>query len=126
MVLVGNPWSASRRPRSLPQPIGGIGQLLPPGAGGNLLRSTAFFGGAGSGSHLVVLAAYAAVGLAALWAGALWRRRHAADAATGAARPMTTTMQRWLEALDAAQQAVQVAASLVCSHPTRRQAPADG
>ena len=41
MVLVGNPFSGvGSAPELLPQPVGGIGQLMPPGAGGNLLRST--------------------------------------------------------------------------------------
>src|SRR5262249_45929856 len=44
MVLVGNAWSGiSSAPEMLPKPLGLIGQLIPPGAGGNLLRSTAFF-----------------------------------------------------------------------------------
>jgi hypothetical protein len=48
MVLVGNPLSGvSSAPELLPEPAGAIGQLLPPGAGGSLLRSTAFFDGAG-------------------------------------------------------------------------------
>jgi hypothetical protein len=58
MVFVGNPFSAvGSAPELLPQPVGGIGQLLPPGAGGNLLRSTGFFDGAGAGGHVAVLAA---------------------------------------------------------------------
>jgi hypothetical protein len=36
---------------------------MPPGAGGNLLRSTGFFDGAAAGGHLVVLLAWAAAGL---------------------------------------------------------------
>ena len=54
------------RPELLPQPVGGIGQLLPPGAGGNLLRSTGFFDGAAAGEHALVLAIWAAAGLLAL------------------------------------------------------------
>ncbi len=82
MILVGNPWSAvASAPELLPQPVGGIGQLLPPGAGGNLLRSTAFFDGAGATGHLLVLAAWAAVGLGAIWAGALLARRRSASRA---------------------------------------------
>jgi len=69
MVLVGNPWSGiSSAPELLPSPIGAIGQLLPPGAGGNLLRSTSSFDGAGSGGHLTVLLAWATLGLAVMWA----------------------------------------------------------
>jgi hypothetical protein len=67
MIFVGNPFSAAgSAPELLPQPVGGIGQLLPPGAGANLLRSTGFFDGAGAGDHLVVLATWTVVGLAAL------------------------------------------------------------
>ena len=67
MILVGNPFSAAAAaPELLPQPVGGIGQLMPPGAGANLLRSTGFFDGAGAGEHLLVLAVWALVGLAAL------------------------------------------------------------
>ena len=65
MVLVGNPFSAvSSAPEMLPQPVGVIGQLLPPGAGANLLRSTGFFDGAAAGGHVAVLAAWALAGLA--------------------------------------------------------------
>jgi hypothetical protein len=50
MVLVGNPLSGiSSAPERLPEPAGALGPLLPPGAGGSLLRSTAFFDGAGVG-----------------------------------------------------------------------------
>ncbi len=48
MIFVGNPFSGvGSAPELLPEPAGAIGQLLPPGAGGNLLRSTGFFDGAG-------------------------------------------------------------------------------
>jgi hypothetical protein len=78
MVLVANPWSGiSSAPELLPQPIGLIGQLLPPGAGGNLLRSTAYFDGAGSGWHLAVLVGWAAFGFSAIYAGGLLQRRRA-------------------------------------------------
>jgi hypothetical protein len=76
MILCGNPWSGiSSAPELLPEPVGGIGQLLPPGAGGNLLRSTSFFDGAGSAGHLTVLLAWTAVGLASLGAAVLRGRR---------------------------------------------------
>jgi hypothetical protein len=71
MVLVGNPFSGvGSAPELLPRPAGGIGQLLPPGAGGNLLRSTGFFDGAAAGGHLAVLLAWAAAGLVATVAAA--------------------------------------------------------
>ena len=65
MVLLGNPLSgAATAPEMLPGWSGSLGQLLPPGAGGQLLRSTAFFDGHGTGGSLVVLAAWAVLGAA--------------------------------------------------------------
>ena len=82
MVLIGNPFSGvSTAPEMLPRPVGDIGQLLPPGAGGNLLRSTAFFDGADAGGHVVVLVAWVLVGLAALAAAAMRKRRLAPQSA---------------------------------------------
>jgi hypothetical protein len=76
MILVGNPFSAAAAaPELLPQPVGGIGQLMPPGAGANLLRSTGFFDGAGAGEHIAVLGVWALVGLAALCTAAASGRR---------------------------------------------------
>ena len=67
MIFVGNPFSAAATaPELLPQPVGGLGQLMPPGAGANLLRSTGFFDGAGSAEHVAVLAVWAVAGLAAM------------------------------------------------------------
>ena len=78
MVFVGNPFSGvGSAPELLPQPVGAIGQLLPPGAGGNLLRSTGFFDGAGGGPHLMVLAAWTLTGVALVLAAGL--RGAAAD-----------------------------------------------
>jgi hypothetical protein len=72
MVFIGNPFSAAATaPELLPQPVGGLGQLLPPGAGANLLRSTGFFDGAGSAEHVAVLAVWAVAGLAAMLLGRL-------------------------------------------------------
>jgi hypothetical protein len=66
MVLIGNPWSGmSSAPELLPSPAGTIGALLPPGAGGSLLRSSAFFDGAGAAGALWVLGAWALAGVAA-------------------------------------------------------------
>jgi hypothetical protein len=81
MVFVGNPFSGvSSAPQLLPSPAGRLGQLLPPGAGASLLRSSAFFHGYGSGSHLVVLAIWAGCGLTAVMASQAVRRRRAAAA----------------------------------------------
>jgi hypothetical protein len=78
MMLIGNPFSGvSSAPEMLPQPVGDIGQLMPPGAGGNLLRSSAFFEGAGAGSHIAVLLAWIAVGAVAMAAAAVRARRAA-------------------------------------------------
>lgn len=83
MALVGNPFSgASSAPELLPQPVGAIGQLMPPGAGANLLRSTGFFDGAAAAGHVAVLAAWALAGVTLLLvAGLRGRRRVAAPVA---------------------------------------------
>jgi hypothetical protein len=86
MVLIGNPFSgAASAPEMLPEPVGGIGQLLPPGAGANLLRSTGFFDGAAAGAPVAVLLAWALGGLALVALAAVRGRRPAATpAAVGA------------------------------------------
>ncbi|MFD6451639.1 hypothetical protein ACFWF3_12740 [Nocardia sp. NPDC060220] len=76
MLLVGNPFSAATSaPELLPQPWGTIGQLLPPGAAAALLRSVAYFDGAGALAPLTVLLAWAAGGVALLGLGALRSRQ---------------------------------------------------
>jgi hypothetical protein len=81
MVLVGNPFAGvASGPEMLPEPVGGLGQLMPPGAGGNLLRSTGFFEGAAAGGHVAVLGAWALAGLAALFGASLLRRRATSSA----------------------------------------------
>lgn len=88
MLLLGNPWSGiSSPPELLPRPIGDIGQLLPPGAGASGLRGTAFFDGAGSGRPLLVLAAWALAGLAAMTGAALLGRRRNRAGDGDATRP---------------------------------------
>lgn len=62
--LVGNPLSAvAAAPELLPQPWGLVGQWLPPGAGGTLLRSVSWFDGAGSTQPLWTLAGWAVLGV---------------------------------------------------------------
>jgi hypothetical protein len=64
MVFVGNPFSGiTSAPELLPKAIGRLGQLLPPGAGSNLVRSTAYFDGNGAALHVVVLAAWSVLGV---------------------------------------------------------------
>ena len=76
IVFVGNPWSGiASAPELLPKAAGFTGQLLPPGAGGNLLRNTAFFDGASGGGQLAVLLVWTALGLGAIMAGAAMQRR---------------------------------------------------
>jgi hypothetical protein len=78
MVFLGNPFSgAGSAPELLPEPVGGLGQLLPPGAGANLLRSTGFFDGAAATGPIVVLLAWIALGLGALGLAAMRGRRPA-------------------------------------------------
>ncbi|HEY1358106.1 MAG TPA: hypothetical protein VGF21_07365 [Thermoleophilaceae bacterium] len=75
LVLIGNPFSAvGSAPELLPQPVGAIGQLMPPGAGANMLRSTGFFDNAAAGGHAAVLLAWAAVGFVLLAAAHMLRR----------------------------------------------------
>jgi len=65
MFLVGNALSGiAAAPELLPQPWGEVGQWLPIGAGGTLLRSVAYFGGNGAAFAATVLTAYAIGGLA--------------------------------------------------------------
>jgi hypothetical protein len=78
MMLVGNPLSGtSTAPEMLPGWSGALGQLMPPGAGGRLLRSTAFFEGRGVAQAVTVLAAWVALGAALCLIGGLRARRTA-------------------------------------------------
>src|SRR6185312_1934735 len=64
MFLVGNALSGiAAAPQLLPQPWGAVGQWLPIGAGGTLLRSAAYFDGHGGWHAGAVLSAYAIGGL---------------------------------------------------------------
>ncbi len=86
MMFVGNPWSGvTSAPHLLPEPAATIGQLLPTGAAGNLLRSVAFFDGAAAGGYVVVLAAWLVAGLALIATATLRRRQPAVHAAPVAA-----------------------------------------
>jgi len=78
MIFVANPFAgAASAPELLPVPAGLIGQLMPPGAGANLLRSTASFDSAGANAHVAVLATWAVAGLALLVVAGLRQRRTA-------------------------------------------------
>lgn len=72
MMLIGNPLSGtSTAPEMLPGWSGALGRLLPPGAGAQLLRSTAFFDGRGATHPVVVLAIWLALGAVLCLAGSL-------------------------------------------------------
>jgi len=76
MMLLGNPLSgASSAPEMLPQPWGALGQLLPPGAGSQALRSVTYFDGAAAGAPLAVLGVWAAAGLTLVALAGLRARR---------------------------------------------------
>lgn len=82
-LLLGNPLSGlSSAPEFLPSGWGALGQLLPPGASATLLRSNAFFDGAGSSASLLVLTSWLLLGLGLTGVAAARRRRTAADGAT--------------------------------------------
>ncbi|MFE0172054.1 ABC transporter permease [Streptomyces sp. NPDC059002] len=88
MVLLGNPFSGvTSAPQLLPEPVGFIGQLLPPGAGGSLLRSVSFFDGARAAGPALTLGLWAALGLTAVVLGALRGRRAPVTAERTVVRP---------------------------------------
>lgn len=65
MILLGNALSgAATSPHLLPTGFAQLGQLLPAGATGSLLRSTSGFGGTGATAPALVLAAWAVAGAA--------------------------------------------------------------
>ena len=87
LTAVGTALSRSPAEAGIP---GAAGQFLPPGAGGSLLRSTAFFDGAAATHPVVVLLSWLAFGALLCAAGALRSgRRPAADATGPAARETT-------------------------------------
>jgi hypothetical protein len=78
-LLLGNPLSGlGSAPELLPSGWGALGQLLPQGANATLLRSTAFFDGAGATTATVVLTCWAAAGAVLIVIAALRQRSQAA------------------------------------------------
>jgi hypothetical protein len=74
-LLVGNPLSGlNSAPEMLPSGWGELGQWLPQGATATLLRSTAFFDGAGSTMPILILTCWAAAGVALIVLAALRQR----------------------------------------------------
>ncbi|MFF1718388.1 ABC transporter permease [Streptomyces sviceus] len=67
VMFLGNPFSgAASAPQLLPEPVGTIGQWLPPGASATLLRSVSFFDGAAATGPALTLTWWAALGLGAV------------------------------------------------------------
>ncbi|WP_238018008.1 hypothetical protein KZZ52_57495 [Dactylosporangium sp. AC04546] len=78
MMLLGNPLSGlASAPEMLPSGWGALGQYLPPGAAGTLLRSSAFFDGNAATRPVLVLTAWAVLGLLLVGASVLRGRRSA-------------------------------------------------
>lgn len=91
MLLLGNPLSGTTSaPEMLPSGWGTFGQLLPPGAGGTLLRSTSFFDGAAAGGPLLVLISWVLGGV--LLATIAWSVRERTSAgSTSPAAPASSS-----------------------------------
>ncbi|GAB2812506.1 ABC transporter permease [Streptomyces daliensis] len=88
-VLLGNPFSGvTSAPEMLPGPVGAIGQWLPPGAGGTLLRSVSFFDGHGADTPVLVLTVWAVAGLTLVTIGGLRGRAPVAERPERAREPM--------------------------------------
>lgn len=76
VMFLGNPFSgASSAPQMLPEPVGTMGQWLPPGAGASLLRSVSYFDGAAATGPTLTLAWWAALGLGAVLLGSALKSR---------------------------------------------------
>ena len=82
MMFLGNPLAGiSTTSAWLPAGLGAFGQILPPGAAGTLVRSAAYFGGAGGLVAGLTLAAWIIGGLVLL---AVGKRRSASTAGAAA------------------------------------------
>jgi hypothetical protein len=78
-LLLGNPLSGlNSSPEMLPTGWGQFGQWLPQGANATLLRSTAFFDGAGGELPIVVLTCWSLLGVALVVVAALRQRSRSA------------------------------------------------
>ena len=85
MMFIANPLSGMATGwQWLPSPWGFIGQLLPIGSTGTLVRSVAFFDGHGIGMPLTVLFIWVIVGVALTIGGAAKKQRAAAASAANA------------------------------------------
>ncbi len=83
MMFVGTPFAGiATGSQWLPAGVAMVGQLLPPGAAGTLVRSAAYFGGPGGGTSLVVLSAWALARLILWFVGSRLRRTTTPDPGT--------------------------------------------
>jgi len=77
-LLLGNPLSGlNSAPEMLPSGWGTVGQWLPQGATATLLRSTAFFDGAGATAAIAVLSCWAVAGIGLIVLAAVRQARSA-------------------------------------------------
>jgi hypothetical protein len=77
-LLLGNPLSGlNSAPEMLPSGWGTVGQWLPQGATATLLRSTAFFDGAGATTAIAVLSCWAVAGIGLIVLAAVRQARSA-------------------------------------------------
>ena len=92
VMFLGNPFSgAASAPQLLPDPVGTIGQWLPPGASATLLRSVSFFDGAAATGPALTLTWWAVLGLGAVVLGnALKQRTKPTASAAASADPALT------------------------------------
>lgn len=81
LIFLGNPLSGlASAPEMLPTPWGFIGQLLPPGATGTMLRDVAFFDSNGAAHSIIVLFCWLLGGLALYLVGVQRnKRKHQVD-----------------------------------------------
>jgi hypothetical protein len=91
MMLLGNPLSGmTSAPEMLPTGWGTVGQLLPPGAAGTMLRAVAFFDGANITRPVLVLSAWLLGGLLLCVIGAVRDRSRTITDQTTVSQPLTS------------------------------------
>ena len=92
VMLLGNPLSGlTSAPEFLPSGWGALGQLLPPGAAGTVLRSDAYFEGVGANRAVLVLFCWIGLGLLLVAVAAL--RRHRASAIAEVPAPVAAAVR---------------------------------
>lgn len=92
MMLLGNPLSGlNSAPEMLPTGWGTLGQLLPPGAAGTMLRAVSFFDGADIVRPVLVLSAWLVGGLALCLIGAARDRARVPRMETTLSQPLTVS-----------------------------------